>query len=69
NVALNLSQELTDVDAIAAQYLIVDKAMQEDVAMISGWVIATLGAVNERLTGVTPNVFGTFIDVQNWDVK
>ena len=69
NEALNLSQELTDVDAIAAQYLIVDKAMQEDVAMISGWVIATLGAVNDRLTGVTPNVFGTFIDVQNWDIK
>ena len=37
--------------------------MQRDVAMISGWVIATLGAVNNRLTGVTPNVFGTFVDV------
>ena len=69
DAALALSQELTDVDAITAQYLIVDKAMQEDVAMISGWVIATLGAVNDRLTGVTPNVFGTFIDVQNWDIK
>ena len=69
DAALALSQELTDVDAIAAQYLIVDQAMQEDVAMISGWVIATLGAVNDRLTGVTPNVFGTFIDVQNWDIQ
>ncbi len=69
DAALALSQELTDVDAIAEQYLIVDKAMQEDAAMISGWVIATLGAVNDRLTGVTPNVFGTFIDVQNWDIQ
>ncbi|MBQ8973489.1 MAG: ABC transporter substrate-binding protein, partial [Clostridia bacterium] len=69
NEALSLSQELTDVDAITEQYLIVDRAMQQDVAMISGWVIATLGAVNDRLTGVTPNVFGTFVDVQNWDVQ
>ena len=69
NEALALSQELTDVDAITEQYLVVDRAMQQDVAMISGWVIAPLGAVNNRLTGVTPNVFGTFVDVQNWDVN
>ena len=68
NAALTLSQELTDVNEIAEQYLIVDRAMQQDAAMISGWVIATLGAVNNRLTGVTPNVFGTFVDVQNWDI-
>ena len=69
DTALALSQELTDVDEIAAQYLIVDKAMQDDVAMISGWVIATLGAVNNRLVGVHPNVFGTFVNVQDWDVQ
>ena len=69
NTALALSQELTDVDEIAAQYLIVDKAMQDDVAMISGWVIATLGAVNNRLVGASPNVFGTFVNVQDWDVQ
>ena len=62
-------QELTDVDAITEQYLIVDKAMQEDVAMISGWVLATLGAVSNRLVGVSPNVFGTFVNVQNWDIQ
>ena len=69
DTAMALSQTLDDEKEIAQQYLVVDRAMQEDVAMISGWVIATLGAVNNRLTGVTPNVFGTFIDVQNWDVK
>ena len=67
--ALLLSQELTDVGEITQQYLIVDNAMQEDVAMISGWVLATLGAVSNRLTGVTPNVFGTFVNVQNWDIQ
>ena len=56
------------MEEVTGQYLIIDRAMQRDVAMISGWVIATLGAVNNRVTGVTPNVFGTFVDVQNWDV-
>ena len=65
--ALSQSQQLTDVEAIKEQYLIVDRAMQRDCAMISGWVTATLGAVSTRVTGVTPNVFGTFVDVQNWD--
>lgn len=67
--ALALSQSLTDDAAITEQYLLVDRDMQENVAMISGWVLSTLGAVNNRLTGVTPDVFGTFIDVQNWDIQ
>ena len=69
NEALALSQKLTDNAAIAEQYLIVDQAMQNDVPMISGWVLSTLGAVSNRLTGVKPDVFGTFIDVQNWDIQ
>ena len=69
NAALALSQELTDVEEIAQQYLVVDRAMQEDAAMISGWVISTLGAVNDRVEGASPNVFGTFINVHQWDVR
>ncbi|MBQ7488235.1 MAG: ABC transporter substrate-binding protein [Clostridia bacterium] len=69
NEALALSQTLNDNAAIAEQYLIVDQAMQTDVPMISGWVLSTLGAVSNRLTGVRPDVFGTFIDVQNWDIQ
>ena len=67
--ALALSQTLSDNGAIAEQYLIVDRAMQEDVPMISGWVRSSLGAVSNRLSGVTPDVFGTFVDVQNWDIQ
>ncbi|MBQ8162152.1 MAG: ABC transporter substrate-binding protein [Clostridia bacterium] len=67
--ALALTQELTDVDEITQQFLVVDRAMQDDVAMISGWVLASLGAVNERVTGAEPDVFGTFVDVQNWDIQ
>ena len=67
--ALALSQELTDLDQVIEQYLIVDRAMQEDVAMISGWVLGALGAVNNRLVGATPNVFGTFVNVQDWEIQ
>ena len=67
--ALELSQTLDDIKDIAAQYLIVDRAVQEDVPMISGWVIAKLGAVSNRLVNVKPNVFGTFVNVQDWDVQ
>ena len=69
NEALSLSQTFTDNTAISEQYLIIDQAMQTDVPMISGWVLSTLGAVSNRLTGVKPDVFGTFIDVQNWDIQ
>ena len=69
DAALMLTQELNDLDAVIAQYLIVDQAMQEDVAMISGWVLATMGAVNDRVVGARPNVFGTFVNVQDWDIQ
>ena len=67
--ALALSQELTDVSAITAQYLVVDKIMQRDAAMISGWVLGTLGAKNNRVLNAEPNVFGTFVNVVDWDVQ
>jgi len=67
--ALALSQELTSLEDVVAQYRIVDEAMQQDAPMISGWVLSTLGAVNDRLTGVRPNVYGTFANVQDWDIQ
>ena len=65
NLAQLQARGLKPILAHAERY----KAMQEDVAMISGWVIATLGAVNNRLVGVHPNVFGTFVNVQDWDIQ
>ena len=67
--ALALSQALTDVDAIIAQYLIVDRIMQRDVAMISGWVLGTLGVKSNRLLNAAPNVYGTFLNVVDWDIQ
>ena len=67
--ALALSQSLTDDEAITAQYLIINQAMQRDVPVISGWVIAKLGVASERLVNANPDVFGTFINVHEWDVR
>ena len=50
-------------------YSIVDKKVQEDVPMISAYVISAQGAMNKRLVGAEPCVYGFFNDVHNWDVK
>lgn len=67
--ALALSQTLDDAADIAQQYLIVDQAMQQEAPMISGWVIAKLGAVSDRLVNAVPDIFGTFVNVQDWDIQ
>jgi len=43
--------------------------VQEDVPMFSAYVISSLGAVNKRLTGVQPSVYGFFNHVEQWNVK
>ena len=68
NKALTSTQLTSDVDEIKGLYSIVDKKVQEDVPMISAYIISAQGAVNKRLTGAVPSVYGVFNDVQNWDV-
>ena len=67
--ALALTQTATSLQEIADAYAVVDRAMQEDPAMISAYIMSTLGAVNNRLVGAKPNVFGTFINVHEWDIQ
>lgn len=69
NEALEKSQSLTDQAEITEQYLLVNRDMQENVPVISGWVIAKLGAVSNRLQNAVPDVFGTLINVQDWDIE
>ena len=68
NTALAGTQETSDVAEIKDLYSIVDKKMQEDVAMFSVYIISAQGAVSKRVTGAQPSVYGFFNDVQNWDV-
>ncbi len=67
--ALAATQTTSDVDAIKEQYLTINTITQQDVPMISAYVISALGAVNNRLVNATPNVYGSFINIHEWDVK
>lgn len=69
NDALSKVQVTNDTAETAKLYSIVDKKVQEDVPMFSAYVISSLGAVNKRLTGVQPSVYGFFNHVEQWDVK
>ena len=62
-------QQTSDIAEITKEYANVDIIVQEDVPMISVYVISALGAVNNRMVNVTPTVYGFFNNVQEWDVK
>ena len=63
------SQSLTDEEEIKQQYLVINQMMQKDAPVISGWVIGKMGAVSNRLVNANADVFGTFINVQDWDIQ
>lgn len=66
--ALASTQTTSDVAAIKTQYLTIDQVVQKEVPMISAYVISALGAVNKRLLNATPDVYGSFINVHEWEV-
>ncbi len=66
--ALAATQVASDIEETKALYTIIDKKVQEDVPMFSAYIISAQGAVNKRVTGAKPSVYGFFNDVQNWDV-
>lgn len=66
--ALAATQKTSDAGEIKKQYLTIDSAVQQDVPMISAYVISAMGAVNKRLVNATPDVYGSFINVNEWDV-
>lgn len=57
-----------DESELKELYAIVDKKVQEEVPMFSAYVIKSLAAVNNRLTGAEPGVYGFFNHVEQWDV-
>ncbi len=68
NAALESTQTAGSIDEMKDFYSIVDKKVQEDVPMFSAYIISAQGAVNKRLTGVNANVYGTLINVHEWDI-
>ncbi len=68
SAALLESQAMTDMDAIREKYLFVNQTVQQDVPMISAYILSTIGVTSNRLVNAVPDVFGTFINVHEWDI-
>lgn len=68
DAALTDSQSTDDVAKIRADYLTVDTIVQKDVPMFSAYIIRAMGAVSKRLKNASPNVYGSYINVQNWEI-
>lgn len=68
DAALAASQATSNVDETRGYYLTVDQIVQEDVPMASIYIISALGATNNRLKNATPNVYGTFANVNEWEI-
>ena len=47
----------------------VSQKVQQDVPMISVYVIEALAAVNNRMVNVTPSVYGLFNNVHQWSIQ
>lgn len=67
--ALALTQSSTDLEEIRQAYLTVNKDVQENVPMISAYIVSKLGVASNRLVNAKPDVFGTYINVHEWDVQ
>lgn len=66
-----LFDEVRSVDEpakVKELYAGVNKIAQEEVPMFSVYATRGLSAVSDRVSGIEPRQFGTFINVQDWDV-
>jgi peptide/nickel transport system substrate-binding protein len=69
NKALAATQTLSDKTEIGKQYLAIDQDVQKNVPLINTYVISSLGAVSNRLKNAQPAIYGSFIDIQNWEIQ
>lgn len=58
----------SDTEELKELYSAVDKQMQEDAPMFSAYIIKSMAAVNKRLTGAEPSVYGFFNHVEQWEI-
>lgn len=69
NAALEKIQETSDTSVIKQQYTAIDQIVQQQVPMINLYVIRSLGAARKNLANATPNVYGSFTNIQDWQFK
>lgn len=66
--ALERTQKTSDINEIKKEYLLIDTFVQEEVPMISAYVISALGATSNRLENAVPDVYGTLLNVEEWEI-
>lgn len=66
--ALAETQITSDINEIKNKYLTINTITKQEVPMISAYIISAMGATNKRLVNATPNVYGSFINIHEWDV-
>lgn len=69
NAALTAAQSSNDIATICASYSTVNRTVQKDVPMFSAYIIRALGAVNDRVANARPDVFGSYINIHEWEIK
>ncbi len=62
------TQTSADLETVRAAYLNIDRQVVADCPMISAYILSTLGAVNDRVLNCTPDVYGTLVNVHEWDI-
>ena len=58
-----------DKEKIKDLYAQINKIAEVEVPMFSAYATRSLVAVSNRVTGVSARAFGSFINVQDWDIK
>lgn len=62
------TQQSADVEEVREAYLAINRQVVTDCPMISAYIISTMGAVSNGLVNASPNVYGTFVNVHEWDI-
>jgi len=62
------TQQSADIEEVREAYLAINRQVVTDCPMISAYIISTMGAVNNRLVNAVPDVYGTFVNVHEWDI-
>ncbi len=65
--ALAATQATSDISEIKKEYRKIDTVMQQEAPMISAYIISAIGAVNKRVENATPDVYGSFNNIHQWD--
>ncbi len=68
DAAFATTQTSPDLAEVQAAYLAINRQVVADCPMISAYIISSMGAVSDRVLNCTPDVYGTFVNVHEWDI-